>query len=78
MNCCILDAKPLLYNSFIAHPFHWVVGTFQFTRFERAMVVAFPFPTIFGCELPTSGGCGQNLGPNKATGGSACTLMSNE
>ena len=23
-------------------------------------------------------GCGQNLGPNKATGGSACTLMSNE
>ena len=25
-------------------------------RFERAMVVAFPFPTIFGCELPTSGG----------------------
>ncbi len=49
-------AKPLLYNSFIAHPFHWVVGTFQFTRFERAMVVAFPFPTIFGCELPTSGG----------------------
>ena len=23
-------------------------------------------------------GCGQNFGPNKATGGSACTLMSNE
>ena len=23
-------------------------------------------------------GCGRNLGPNKATGGSACTLMSNE
>ena len=24
------------------------------------------------------GGCGQNLGPNKATGGSACTPMSSE
>ena len=36
----------------------------------------FDFSTDKGPQ--SQGGCGQNLGPNKATGGSACTLMSNE
>ena len=40
MACAILDAKPLLYNSFIAHPFHWVVGTFQYKGFERIPALA--------------------------------------
>ena len=31
------------------------------------------------CQVKIPGwGCGQNLGPNKATGGSACTPMSSE
>ena len=53
MACAILGAKPLPFCSFIAIPFHWVVGSFQCTGFKRASVVALSFPTKFGLERPT-------------------------
>ena len=34
------------YNSFIAHPFYWVVGTFQFKGFERKSNGFFYWPNF--------------------------------
>ena len=61
---CYTVGKAITHKLFHCTPFHWGVGTFQFTGSERASVVAFSFPTILGSYLPTL--CGS-LRPARTT-----------